>query len=205
MAKQKETRALQVVIFVEGDTDEVLFKALIDYYRTVSKTELRPYRICNLRGVTRYTSKLIAKLQNEYLPEAKKKGYQIQTICCSYDTDVFEVRSPLMINWDILRKTVKRMGIQEFIQLGIRSSIEDWLLSDMEGICRYLNLTTIPKSLKGNNGNAKLTDLYGHAKKVYQKGCQARELVDALRMEIIKKKHADDLSELEKALNVTIQ
>ena len=112
MAKQKETRALQVVIFVEGDTDEVLFKALIDYYRTVSKTELRPYRICNLRGVTRYTSKLIAKLQNEYLPEAKKKGYQIQTICCSYDTDVFEVRSPLMINWDILRKTVKRMGIQ---------------------------------------------------------------------------------------------
>jgi hypothetical protein len=110
-----------------------------------------------------------------------------------------------MINWDILRKTVKRMGIQEFIQLGIRSSIEDWLLSDMEGICRYLNLTTIPKSLKGNNGNAKLTDLYGHAKKVYQKGCQARELVDALRMEIIRKKHADDLSELEKALNVTIQ
>ena len=134
------------MIFVEGDTDEVLFKALIDYYRTVSKTELRPYRICNLRGVTRYTSKLIAKLQNEYLPEAKKKGYQI-----------------------------------------------------------HLNLTTIPKSLKGNNGNAKLTDLYGHAKKVYQKGCQARELVDALRMEIIRKKHADDLSELEKALNVTIQ
>ena len=110
-----------------------------------------------------------------------------------------------MINWDILRKTVKRMGIQEFIQLGIRSNIEDWLLSDMEGICRYLNLTTIPKSLKGDNGNAKLTDLYGHAKKVYQKGCQARELVDALRMEIIRKKHADDLSELEKALNVTIQ
>ena len=70
MAKQKETRALQVVIFVEGDTDEVLFKALIDYYRTVSKTELCPCRICNLRGVTRYTSKLIAKLQNEYLPEA---------------------------------------------------------------------------------------------------------------------------------------
>lgn len=38
-----------------------------------------------------------------------------------------------------------------------------------------------------------------------QKGYQTKELVDALRMEIIRKKHADDLSELEKALNVTIQ
>jgi hypothetical protein len=204
MVKQKETSPSQVVIFVEGDTDEVLFKALIDYYRTVSKTELHPCRMYNLRGVTRYTSKLISKLQNEYLPEAKKKGFQIQTICCSYDTDVFEVKNPLMVNWDTLRKTVKRMGIQEFIQLGIRSSIEDWFLSDIEGICRYLNLTTIPKSLKGNNGNAKLTDLYSHAKKVYQKGYQTRDLVDALKMEIIRKKHADDLSELEKALNVTI-
>lgn len=76
MVKQKETKPSQVVIFVEGDTDEILFKALIEYYRIVSKTELRPCRICNLRGVTRYTSKLIAKLQNEYLPEAKKKGFR---------------------------------------------------------------------------------------------------------------------------------
>ena len=132
MAKQIETNPTQVVIFVEGDTDEVLFKVLIEHYRTVSKTELRPCKICNLKGVTRYSSKLVAKLQNEYMPEARKKGYQIQTICCSYDTDVFEVRNPLIVNWDTLRKTVKRMGIQEFLQLGIRSSIEDWLLCDIK-------------------------------------------------------------------------
>ena len=57
MAKQNENSPL-VVLFVEGDTDEVLFKALIDYYRSISTTELNPYQICNLRGVTRYTSKL---------------------------------------------------------------------------------------------------------------------------------------------------
>ena len=34
MAKQIETKPTQVVIFVEGDTDEVLFKALIEHYRT---------------------------------------------------------------------------------------------------------------------------------------------------------------------------
>ena len=46
MVKQKETKPSQVVIFVEGDTDEILFKALIEYF------------------------------QNEYLPEAKKKGFR---------------------------------------------------------------------------------------------------------------------------------
>jgi len=205
MAKQNETKPTQVVIFVEGDTDEVLFKVLIEHYRTVSKTELRPCKICNLKGVTRYSSKLVAKLQNEYLPEARKKGYQIQTICCSYDTDVFEVRNPLIVNWDALRKTVKRMGIQDFLQLGIRSSIEDWLLCDMEGVCRYLGLTTIPKSLKGNDGNAKLNDLYSKARRIYQKGYQVKELVASLDMSVIRKKNADALADLEKALNVSVQ
>ena len=205
MAKQNETKPTQVVIFVEGDTDEVLFKVLIEHYRTVSKTELRPCKICNLKGVTRYSSKLVAKLQNEYMPEARKKGYQIQTICCSYDTDVFEVRNPLIVNWDALRKTVKRMGIQDFLQLGIRSSIEDWLLCDMEGVCRYLGLTTIPKSLKGNDGNAKLNDLYSKARRIYQKGYQVKELVASLDMSVIRKKNADALADLEKALNVSVQ
>lgn len=200
MAKQNENCKVQVVLFVEGDTDEVLFKALIDYYRSISKTELNPCKICNLRGVTRYSSKLIAKLQNEYLPDARKEGYKIQTVCCSYDTDVFEVRNPLMVNWDTLRKTVKRMGINDFIQLGIRSSIEDWILCDIEGICRYLKLKSIPKSLKGNDGNAKLNDLYGKVRKAYLKGYQTKELIAALDMAVIRNKNKDTLKNLEKAL-----
>ena len=201
MAKQNENSKVQVVLFVEGDTDEVLFKALIDYYQDISKTELNPCRICNLRGVTRYSSKLIAKQQNEYLPDARKDGYKIQTVCCSYDTDVFEVRNPLMVNWDALRKTVKRMGINDFIQLGIRSSIEDWILCDMEGICRYLKLKSIPKSLKGNDGNAKLNDLYGKVRKVYLKGYQTKELIAALDMAVIRSKNKEALKDLENALN----
>ena len=204
MAKQSENSKLQVVLFVEGDTDEVLFKALIDYYKGISKTELNPCKICNLRGVTRYTSKLIAKLQNEFIPESRKGGYKIQTVCCSYDTDVFEVRNPLMVNWDALRKTVKRLGIKDFMQLGIRSSIEDWILCDMEGICRYLKLKSIPKSLKGNDGNAKLNDLYGMVKRAYLKGYQTKELISALDMAVIRDKNKEVLKDLEKALNFTV-
>jgi hypothetical protein len=39
MVKQKETKPSQVVIFVEGDTDEILFKALIEYYRIVEQLD----------------------------------------------------------------------------------------------------------------------------------------------------------------------
>ena len=204
MTKQSESKSLQVVLFVEGETDEVFFKVLIDYYRTVSTTELHPCRIYNLRGVTRYSSKLLAKLKNEFLPEAKNKGYRIQTVCCSYDTDVFEVRNPLMVDWNALKKAVKRMGIEELIQLGIKSSIEDWLLCDLESICRFLKLKDLPKSLKGNTGDEKLNDLFGKAKKVYQKGYQTKDLVTALNMGVIRTKNMDVLEPLEKALNVTI-
>ena len=204
MEKQSESKPLQVVLFVEGETDEVFFKALIDYYRTVSIIELRPCRICNLRGVTRYGSKLLAKLKNDFLPDAKNKGYRMQTVCCTYDTDVFEVRNPLMVDWCALRKALKRMGIEEFIQLGIKSSIEDWLLCDQEGICRFLKLKNVPKTLKGNNGNEKLNDLFGRAKKVYQKGYQTKDLVTSLDMGVLRNKNKDFLEPLEIALNVTI-
>lgn len=201
MATQNENSKVQVVLFVEGDTDEVLFKALIDYYKGISKTELNSCIICNLRGVTRYTSKLIAKLQNEYIPDARKGGYKIQTVCCSYDTDVFEVRNPLMVNWDALRKTVSRMGIKDFIQLGIRSSIEDWILCDIESVCRYLKLKSIPKSLKGNDGNTKLNNLYGKVKRAYLKGYQTKELIVALDMAVIRDKNKEVLKVLESAMN----
>lgn len=68
------------MLFVEGDTDEVLFKALIDYYRSVSTTELNPCKICNLRGVTRYASKLYSKVKKAYL-----KGYQTKELIAALD------------------------------------------------------------------------------------------------------------------------
>lgn len=48
----------QIIILVEGDTDEVFFKALLDYYRSSSQAPLTPCGVINLKGVTRYASKL---------------------------------------------------------------------------------------------------------------------------------------------------
>ena len=202
MAKKKLMNPSHVLIFVEGDTDEVFFKALIDYYASVSSNKLLPYDVCNLKGVTRYSSKLLAKLKNEYLPTAKAGCYKIKTVCCSYDTDVFEVKQPQIVKWDAIGKSVKRMGIDEFIRVGVKSSIEDWILDDVHGICNFLRLKQVPSSLKGINGYQKLLDLYNKARKTYKKGYETKELINALDMSAIRNKRQDVLAPLEEALGV---
>ncbi len=204
MAEKKLMNPSHVLIFVEGDTDEVFFKALIDYYASVSSNKLLPYDVCNLRGVTRYSSKLLAKLKNEYLPTAKTSSYKIKTVCCSYDTDVFEVKQPQIVKWNAIGKSVKRMGIDEFIRVGVKSSIEDWILDDMHGICNFLRLKQVPSSLKGINGYQKLLDLYNKARKTYKKGYETKELINALDMSTIRNKRQDVLAPLEEALGVVM-
>ena len=41
---------------------------------------ISPSKICNLKGVTRYYSKLIAKLQNEYLPVRNVDACQARAV-----------------------------------------------------------------------------------------------------------------------------
>ena len=202
MKKNSGCSSKQIIIFVEGDTDEVFFKALLDYYKSSSQAPLTPCEVINLKGVTRYASKLLAKLRNEILPEAKRKNTSIQTICCTYDTDVFEVRNPLIVNWDSIRSKIKRMGVESFIRIGVSSSIEDWILDDIEGICSYLKLKQIPKSLKGTNGNARLCDLYSKARRIYSTGYSAREMISSLNFSLIRDKRQPSLQELEKVLGI---
>ena len=203
MAKNKGNMPSHIIIFVEGDTDEVFFKALIEYYKQVSSSPILPCSICNLKGVTRYSSKLLAKLKNEYIPEARNKRYCIKTICCSYDTDVFEIKNPLMVDWSSLAKSVKRLGIDGFIQIGVQSAIEDWILDDLENICGFLKIKSTPKSLKGNDGFSKLSDLYAKARRTYQKGYATRELIGALDFGRIVKARKEALAPLEATLGVT--
>lgn len=205
MIKMKQThQPPHVLLFVEGDTDEIFFKVLIDYYASVSSSPLLPSDICNLKGVTRYTSKLLAKLKNEYLPTARMKGYVIKTVCCSYDTDVFEVRQPQIVKWETIGKSVKRMGIEEFIRVGVQSSIEDWILDDLSGICSYLHLKPVSTTLKGVNGCQKMLDLYSRAHRTYKKGYETKDLIHALDMGVIREKRKEALAPLEKVLGVVI-
>ena len=52
-----------IVIFVEGDTDQIFFEGLLEYYRNHSSTPVHSCEVKNLKGVSRYTSKVIGKLK----------------------------------------------------------------------------------------------------------------------------------------------
>ena len=199
-----KSAAPHVVLFVEGDTDEVFFKTLVDYYQLHSQTPLTPCSIYNLKGVTRYTSKLIAKLKNDVMPDADRRGFKIRTVCCSYDTDVFEKANPLIVDWKAIEKSVRRLGVEKLIRIGVKSSIEDWILDDMEGICSFLKIKTVPTSLKGDDGFARLSDLYSKARRTYQKGYVTKELISALDMGKIIKTRSDALILLEEELGVKL-
>ena len=194
-----------VVIFVEGDTDEVFFGRLINYYRKVSETPLYSCEIQNLKGVSRYSSsKFTGKLKAEIIPRAEHKGERVYAVCCSYDTDVFEDEETPVVDWQKVEKSIIRMGIEQFCRIEVKSAIEDWLLDDLEGLCSYLNLKEVPKSLKGANGYTKLLSLFHKTGKVYAKGITIENFIDKLSMEKIRNKRKTALKQLEEILNVTL-
>ena len=63
-----------VVIFVEGDTDKLLFDALMRYYRQQYSAGIASCEVRNLHGVSRYMSKVSGKLRNQIIPTVEKKG-----------------------------------------------------------------------------------------------------------------------------------
>jgi len=200
MAKQEK----EVVLFVEGDTEVRFFGALLSYYRLHSTTPMVRVEICNMKGVTRYSSRLKAKLKGEFLPKAKKENWKISCVCCSYDTDVF-LLNPQLVDWTTIQKMVKQLGIEHFRQIGIEQMIEDWILDDMNGLCQYLKLKQVPTSLHGRNGFEKLQNLFHKAGKDYTKGNTAKDVIAALDMATIRQKHKALLAGLEKEINVQIK
>lgn len=200
---KKSNETPLIVLFVEGDTDLVFFNALLQYYRSVSKTPIRAAEVVNMQGVTRYASKMMNKLQNEIMPLARQKGRRVQAVCCSYDTDVFE-QGKQIVDWKQVEKNVKRLGVSAFCILGVQSMMEDWLLDDLNGLCTYLKLKQAPTSLSGKTGYEKLVSLFAKGGLKYTKGISASTFMPMIDMSIIREKRKEALKELEEALGVDI-
>lgn len=200
---KKDISEPHIVLFVEGDTDKIFFDALLDYYRRTSSTPTKSCEVKNLGGVTRYTSKVVAKLRNEIIPGAKKRGLTVMAVCCSYDTDVFTDATRPIVAWPKVRREIKSLGISNFITIEVEESIEDWLLDDLAGISAYLHLKSEPTP-KGRNGYERLMSVYRKANKVYVKGISAAELITALDIALIRKRRSASLRQFEQLLGVRL-
>lgn len=196
----KNNKKEQVILFVEGETDEIFFQTLLRHYRAISKHPIIGCTVINLQGVTRYCNKAIQKIINEST-KARKQGYTIRAVCCSYDTDVFDGANPVTIKWKDLERTAAQMCMKELIIINVRQSIEDWILDDLDGICAFLKICK-PKNLKGESGANKLIHLYRNARRVYQKGYVTQNMIESLDMEIIRQKRRGELETFERVLGI---
>ncbi len=63
----------------------------------------------------------------------------------------------------------------------LKKSIEDWMLYDLDGICKFLKIKNPPK-LDGKNGIEKMNKLFKSKNKPYIKGKKLKGLVNSLDM-----------------------
>ncbi len=192
-----------IVLFVEGETEKEFYEVLFKYYLSSFKLTIGGYRIVNIKGISRFETKVSAKLKYEILP--KHSSSTVKVFCC-YDTDVFELAQKPPTNWEIVRKKVKELGISSFNEVKAIRMIEDWFLKDIDGLCKFLNIK-VPKRLHGGNAIEKIKGIFkmGKKPKIYQKGSYTHKFVGNLNIAKIRGSISNELQELETILGISIK
>lgn len=197
MAKKKSEKL--VVLFVEGETEFVFFNKLIAFLKNKKENKdkkCNKYKIINVRGVGNYALKAPAKFKHEIKPKFPSFFY---ILFCAYDTDVFQFSGIPPVNWQKVEKTLKKYGAKKVYHIKAEKMIEDWFLTDLEGLCSFLKLKKILKP-KGKDGNEKMKALFKKGNKIYQKGSYSHKFLESLDLQKIYTAQNEYLSDLEKEL-----
>ena len=118
-----------------------------------------------------------------------------------YDTDNYvpDISKFHKGDWAFLRSSLEKSGAVDLFDLDASADIEDVLLQDLDGVCRYLGCKK-PDKLLGNSGKKKMISLYKKCGKIYHEGTKARELIKSLDMETIIKGDIIHLHHIEKEI-----
>ena len=140
--------AERIIIFVEGETEEVLFPRIINYYKCLHP-ECKNYKcdVININGIGNYKKTALRKLKNKY-DETIRNNDTIKAVICCYDNDVFEFSQNPPINWNEVKPNLENIvGGNKVKLIKIKEDIEDWLLTDIDGLCKYLRTKKIWNSV----------------------------------------------------------
>lgn len=74
---------------------------------------------------------------------------------------------------------MKKAKAEEIIDLAASADIEDILLFDIAGICRYLDID-IPDKPQGRKGKAKMKALFRSCGRAYHEGDKAEDMIESL-------------------------
>ena len=187
-----------LVVFVEGQMEEVFYDIMIKHLiGTSSEVPIGICKVENVKGVGNYTLKAPNIFKNQILRDYPDT---IFSVICAYDSDVFEFSPKPPVNWKIAEKRLKEYGAKKVTHIKAVRMIEDWFLMDMDGLCRYLGLTKVPK-IKGNTGFKKISDLFEKRNRIYVKGSQS-DFQSFLNYQLLYNKLEKELSPLRKLLFV---
>ena len=110
----------------------------------------------------------------------------IWTVFLCYDTDAYkyEVSPYYEGDWKDLRDKIGK--VKEIIDLAAAADIEDVLLVDFEGVCKYIGMEKLDRGiLKGRKGSSKMKALFRAYGKTYHKGERAQSLIEGLDLQKI--------------------
>ena len=188
------------VIFVEGDADEIIIDKLISYYR--SNGLKKQTKIINTRGFPG-EKKMQQGLTKTNM--CSKNPVEFEAVVCEYDTDIFEKGIQQEPDWKKVEKNLKQNNnVTRFCRIQAKTSIEDWMLDDREGLLKAsdLPLDTQPK---GQYGQDKVKALFRRTNSVYDrhKGREKiKPFLDKLDIAKIREARKKELESFEKLLGV---
>lgn len=198
-------KKIVTVIFVEGDADELIINRLLEYYRENGWRCPDDLEIRNTNGFPN-ERKMKSKL-TQIQQTNNKTRVQFNTVFCEYDTDIFEKGLQEKPNWKKVEENLKRQyDISHFSRIEARTSIEDWMLDDLDGLLSALGLSKDTK-LKGTTGQEKVNNLFQKKSKVYDrhKGkLKIKPIIDKLDISKIREARKKELKEFERLLEVKI-
>lgn len=115
------------------------------------------------------------------------KRYRIPwNVYLCYDTDShdYDISKFYRDDWKLLREELKKSKAKKIVDLAARADIEDVMLIDLLGICRYLGIAP-PEKLAGRKGKAKMKALYRSCGKTYHEGEKSADMVEKINYEKI--------------------
>lgn len=160
MARKKVDKPVKemLVIFVEGDADEIIINRLLDHYRSNGWKYESDIKLKNTHGFP--DEKKIKAYLTTIIETMSEKIIKFKAVCCEYDTDVFEKGTKQRPDWEKIGNNLRdNYGVNEFCRIEAKTSIEDWMLDDSEGLLKVLHLP-LSTNIKGMSGQDKVKSLF---------------------------------------------
>ena len=179
-----------VAFFVEGPTEIEFYKAVVKYAHDIMGIQLDcAFDWVNMRGIGNYKKDALRKFKTL---QRNNPGAIIYVMLC-IDTDVFEFSRKPPIDKIAVKASLEEEGAKKVVFIEAQYSIEDWFLSDFDGVISYLGLPKNTKHIKGK-GQTVLKKLFKSANKVYVKGSNTENFIKSLDIGKIMRKNCASMA-----------